>query len=413
MQRFARAQFLWKPLLSQCLSKNCIYKAVNYYGTTNAENDIILEDETEFIEKLENEEGLSPLKQEISMEEFPTLLKNKLQQEISQALNSKSEVYKEEEFYEMNKDKHIFMYEGRKIPGALYGIEPIQEELKHTAADKLFHVSTVEMTHSVAKEEELPDVSFHMPEVAFAGRSNVGKSSLINSILNDKVAVVSSTPGSTKRFHFYDVGSVLYLVDFPGYGFAEGNAEKIDQWKAFMEKYVATRRTLRRVFVLIDAKVGILKADRRFLKFLNDNSISHQIVLTKCDKVEHRQLIDRIKSIYQEIRQDYFYCFPYIIPTSFEKGVNIDELQGWIYAASGLHGNMRLAPEKMRLKKDQQTKHGMEIIKTEVQNLVDSAPQQKPKKEKKEQSKPIPKSLTKSSSLIVGLDDFKQKFKKK
>lgn len=136
-----------------------------------------------------------------------------------------------------------FLYDGRPIPSAPYGIAPLEEPLCVEARNYLFHPSVTMLEHSVGSWEELPDEDDSMPEVALAGRSNVGKSSMVNALLAEgRLASVSSTPGHTRRLHFYNVGQVMHLVDLPGYGFAEGNPHLIEQWTLLIQRYLTTRQ---------------------------------------------------------------------------------------------------------------------------------------------------------------------------
>ncbi|EFC45022.1 predicted protein, partial [Naegleria gruberi] len=134
--------------------------------------------------------------------------------------------------------------------------------------------------------EEFPEPNEKMPQIAFAGRSNVGKSSLLNSIVDsDRLARVSSTPGHTKRINYFNMHDMLYVVDLPGYGYAEGNKEKIKGWNTVLRQYCTENTVLRRVFILLDARYGIYEQDCEFMDMLEESGVPYQIILTKCDKV--------------------------------------------------------------------------------------------------------------------------------
>jgi GTP-binding protein len=131
----------------------------------------------------------------------------------------------------------------------------------------------------------------HLPEIAFAGRSNVGKSSLVNALTGRRtLARVSHTPGRTQQLNFFSLGERLMLVDLPGYGFAQASKAKVAGWTKLMERYLKGRPTLRRVMLLIDARHGVKEVDRSIMAMLDEAAVSYQIVLTKIDKVPHAAL---------------------------------------------------------------------------------------------------------------------------
>ena len=125
-----------------------------------------------------------------------------------------------------------------------------------------------------------------LPEIAFAGRSNVGKSSLVNALTGRRVlARISNTPGRTRQINFFDLGGALMLVDLPGYGYAEASKAAVKRWTGLVRRYLQTRASLRRVCLLIDARHGIKEVDRPLLHMLDQAGISYQVVLTKTDKL--------------------------------------------------------------------------------------------------------------------------------
>ena len=124
-----------------------------------------------------------------------------------------------------------------------------------------------------------------LPEIAFAGRSNVGKSSLVNALTGRRMlARISNTPGRTRQINFFDLGRRLALVDLPGYGYAEASKTAINSWTGLVRHYLQTRAALRRVCVLIDARHGIKEVDRPLMRMLDAAGVSYQLVLTKADK---------------------------------------------------------------------------------------------------------------------------------
>jgi GTP-binding protein len=141
-----------------------------------------------------------------------------------------------------------------------------------------------------------------LPEIAFAGRSNVGKSSLVNALTGRRMlARTSNTPGRTRQINFFDLGGRLMLVDLPGYGYADASKAAIKSWNALVRRYLKTRATLRRVCLLIDSRHGIKEADRPLMRMLDESGVSYQIVLTKTDKAAAGELSEILAEITTEI----------------------------------------------------------------------------------------------------------------
>ena len=175
---------------------------------------------------------------------------------------------------------------------------------------------------SVARLEQLPDDVYD--EVAFAGRSNVGKSSLINALFNQKkLAKTSSTPGRTQQLNFFNFDDKLYLVDLPGYGYAEAPEKLVKQWQAILKTYLRGRPNLRRVFVLIDSRRGIKKEDLEIMKMLDEAAVSYQIILTKTDKISMAELQKTLTTTAAELEK-HAAALPDIIATSSEKKIGLD-----------------------------------------------------------------------------------------
>ncbi|MEZ5898610.1 MAG: ribosome biogenesis GTP-binding protein YihA/YsxC [Hyphomicrobiaceae bacterium] len=169
------------------------------------------------------------------------------------------------------------------------------------------------------------------PEIAFAGRSNVGKSTLINALVGQRqLARASNTPGRTQDLNFFTLPAAsLYIVDMPGYGFAEAPKDKVAAWNKVLRGYLAGRRTLLRVFVLIDARHGIKTADNDILALLDSAAVSYQGVLTKADKVSRAEL-EKVAEATRQALGKHAAAYPEIIVTSSEKGTGIDILRGTI-----------------------------------------------------------------------------------
>ncbi|MBH9975971.1 MULTISPECIES: ribosome biogenesis GTP-binding protein YihA/YsxC [Bartonella] len=193
----------------------------------------------------------------------------------------------------------------------------------------------------------VPAMKFLPPEgpaeIAFAGRSNVGKSSLINALVGHKgLARTSNTPGRTQELNYFVpdgfAGTVddlppLALVDMPGYGFAEAPKAQVDQWTKLIFDYLRGRTTLKRVYVLIDSRHGIKKNDGDVLSLLDKAAVSYQIVLTKIDKIKPAELQKLIEKTHLTIAKRPA-AFPHIIATSSEKGIGLDDLRETILEAA-------------------------------------------------------------------------------
>lgn len=167
-------------------------------------------------------------------------------------------------------------------------------------------------------------------EIAFAGRSNAGKSSLINAVTGRKaLARTSHTPGRTQEIIFFQGPDDLRLADMPGYGYAEAPKSKVKAWTELIHAYLQGRANLARVYVLIDARHGIKEADKPALDLLRKSAVSHQIVLTKSDQLPQKALAERIEEIGREIAKSAA-AFPDILATSSREGTGIPELRAAI-----------------------------------------------------------------------------------
>jgi GTP-binding protein len=167
-------------------------------------------------------------------------------------------------------------------------------------------------------------------EVCFAGRSNVGKSSLINALTGRKtLARASNTPGRTQEINYFALGEERYLVDLPGYGYAEAPVAVVAKWQALLKQYLSGRATLRRAFVLIDARHGVKAVDEEILTLLDRSAVTFQTVLTKVDKIsrtEREAVIEQVKGALGKHPAAY----PEIVVTSSEKGEGIETLRALI-----------------------------------------------------------------------------------
>jgi GTP-binding protein len=171
-----------------------------------------------------------------------------------------------------------------------------------------------------------------LPEIAFAGRSNVGKSSLVNALTARRMlARTSNTPGRTRQLNFFDMGGQLMLVDLPGYGYAEASKSAILRWTGLMQRYLRSRAALRRVCVLVDARHGLKEPDLPVLEMLDQAAVSYQIVLTKTDKLRNTELTGIAERVAAELAA-HTAAHPEIHLTSAERGRGIAALRASLAA---------------------------------------------------------------------------------
>lgn len=182
----------------------------------------------------------------------------------------------------------------------------------------------------VASIAALPDEAG--PEIAFAGRSNVGKSSLLNALTGrNNLARASNTPGRTREINFFDLGGVLRLVDLPGYGYARASKRDVEAWTRLTSAFLRGRAALRRVIVLIDARHGLKAADLQVLDALDEAAVSYQIVLTKADKVKPTVLAALVDETAKALARRPA-AYPLIRATSAVSGEGLAELRADIAA---------------------------------------------------------------------------------
>lgn len=165
-----------------------------------------------------------------------------------------------------------------------------------------------------------------LAEIAFAGRSNVGKSSLINALVGTKgLARTSNTPGRTQMLNFFSWDERLYLVDMPGYGYAKAPKAMVDAWTRLVKDYLRGRVSLKRVFLLIDARHGIMKNDLEVMKLLDESAVSYQVILTKMDKISAAARAKMLERTKKEI-DTHPAAFPVLLSTSSEKGWGLEDV---------------------------------------------------------------------------------------
>lgn len=200
-----------------------------------------------------------------------------------------------------------------------------EAELAEEAA-RLFS-GRVEFLLSAPQLQFLPEPD--APEIAFCGRSNVGKSSLLNALTGRRaIARTSVTPGRTQELNFFEVGepTQFRLVDMPGYGFAKAPIKVVEKWKQLVRTYLRGRAVLKRTLVLIDSRHGIKPVDSDMMKMLDEAAVGYRLVLTKADKVKASELAATLAKVEAEARK-HPAAFPQIHVTSSEKGMGIPELR--------------------------------------------------------------------------------------
>lgn len=180
----------------------------------------------------------------------------------------------------------------------------------------------------VAGLDQLPDT--RAVEVCFAGRSNVGKSSLINALCNRKdLARTSNTPGRTQQLNFFNIIDQLVFCDQPGYGYAKAPIKEVKRWQGMVFAYLRGRTQLRRAFILIDGRHGIKEADRPVMDMMDKAAMSYQIIMTKADKVKKSELEKHIAVLHKELVK-HPAAHPDILVTSSEKGIGIETMRATI-----------------------------------------------------------------------------------
>ncbi|WP_366554993.1 ribosome biogenesis GTP-binding protein YihA/YsxC [Aquibaculum sediminis] len=200
-----------------------------------------------------------------------------------------------------------------------------QNEQARREAGRLLFAQEALFLLAAVSAEQVP--ASDLPEVAFAGRSNVGKSSLVNALTGRRtLARTSNTPGRTQQLIFFDLGGRLMLVDLPGYGYAKAPKSDVERWTRLTRNYLKGRPQLRRILLLIDSRHGLKDVDRAVMRELDSAAVSYQLVLTKSDKLKAGALNARLQETAAELAK-HVAAHPEIAVTSSEKGDGIEELR--------------------------------------------------------------------------------------
>ena len=202
---------------------------------------------------------------------------------------------------------------------------PEKDEAGEQAWGNWLFAQSCEFLRGVPSLIDLPD--FGQPEVSFAGRSNVGKSSIINALTGQNtLARTSNTPGRTQQLNFFSLGERLVLVDMPGYGYAKASKAAIAQWNRLIDLYLKGRPTLQRVYVLVDARHGLKDNDFEMMKMLDAAAVSYQLVVTKADKISPARMAELQNEMETQLTK-HPAAFPAILMTSAVSRSGIQELR--------------------------------------------------------------------------------------
>lgn len=202
-----------------------------------------------------------------------------------------------------------------------------QEQLEE--ARKIF-AGNCDFMWGSADLQQLPPPDF--TEIAFAGRSNVGKSSLVNALTNrNTLAKTSNTPGRTQQLNFFNLGGHLYLVDMPGYGYAKVSKDVRENWDYLIFEYLRGRPNLRTVLILIDSRHGLKETDVHLMGLLDKAAVNYRIVLTKADKATKKELEEITAKVLDALRK-HPAAYPTIMATSADKNIGLEELRAALIA---------------------------------------------------------------------------------
>jgi len=195
-------------------------------------------------------------------------------------------------------------------------------------SEEFFINNKTQFLIGAVKIDDIP--ATRVSEIAFAGRSNVGKSSLINAITNEKIAITSKRPGRTKQLNFFTIDDRINFVDLPGYGYAKVDKKQVENWTELMFKYFPGRVNLKKLFLLIDSRHGFKKNDEDVMEILDNSGVLYQVILTKVDKINKFEL-EKVKKSIHKVANKHTAMFSEILTTSSSKNFGIDEVREVIY----------------------------------------------------------------------------------
>lgn len=214
--------------------------------------------------------------------------------------------------------------------------EPIElpdHDVESVERGRVLFAGECDFIMGAVKLEQIP--THDMVEIAFAGRSNVGKSSLLNAVVGRKaLARTSNTPGRTQEINFFNLGSELMIADLPGYGYAKAPKKQVENWTRLVNDYLRGRQELRRVCLLIDSRHGLKKNDREIMSMLDAAAVVYQVVLTKTDKVS-KAAVEKIQQDMRALQKQHTALYPRIIPTSSKDGIGLDQLRAELTTLAG------------------------------------------------------------------------------
>ncbi|CAG8452368.1 848_t:CDS:2 [Ambispora leptoticha] len=270
-----------------------------------------------------------------------------------------------------------------------------EEDIEGLELPRLSFFAGAQIPSSFPKED--------VPELAFVGRSNVGKSSLINALGDTTTARTSDKPGLTQQINFYAAGNIFNLVDMPGYGFAYADEEARLNWKKLIETYISTRKSLKRLYVLLDARHGIKIADKEFLMMVEKSRTKFQLILTKCDLVLSKDIARRYQLIKEELK-NYRYAIETPIMVSSRTRAGIDKLRrDLLFLVNGLERAREVLRWKRtniqnELDRAKRAKRQLELQKSAIKVTTDQI--KKALENSKERSKKIKDAKAKKLKMV-------------
>ena len=202
---------------------------------------------------------------------------------------------------------------------------PGEHDAESIERGRLLFAGECDFVLGVVSLEQIPDTD--LPEIAFAGRSNVGKSSLINALMGRKaLARTSNTPGRTQEINFFNLGGRMMVADLPGYGYARAPKKQVENWTRLVNSYLKGRQQLRRACLLIDARHGLKANDRDVMKMLDAAAVPYQAILTKTDKISASSMRATIASI-KALQKQHTALHPQVMPTSARDSIGLEQLR--------------------------------------------------------------------------------------